>query len=78
MVSGLRSERSHVPDEVIAVPVIPHTRTGKKLEVPVKRLIQDWPMSQVVGVDTVDNRMLRVLYPLRWPCPGSRSRSLIS
>ena len=30
----------HVPDEIIAVPGIPHTRTGKKLEVPVKRLLQ--------------------------------------
>jgi acetoacetyl-CoA synthetase len=30
----------HVPDEIIAVPAIPHTRTGKKLEVPVKRLIR--------------------------------------
>ena len=30
----------HVPDEIIAVPAIPHTRTGKKLEVPVKRLLQ--------------------------------------
>ena len=30
----------HVPDEVIAAPGIPHTRTGKKLEVPIKRLMQ--------------------------------------
>jgi acetoacetyl-CoA synthetase len=30
----------HVPDEVFAAPGIPHTRTGKKLEVPVKRLLQ--------------------------------------
>src|SRR5699024_1913180 len=35
----LRTKASprHVPDDVIAVPAIPHTRTGKKLEVPVKR-----------------------------------------
>ena len=25
----------HVPDEIIAAPGIPHTRTGKKLEVPI-------------------------------------------
>ena len=33
----IRTELSprHVPDEVIAAPGIPHTRTGKKLEVPV-------------------------------------------
>ncbi|MCW2497140.1 acetoacetate--CoA ligase [Jatrophihabitans sp.] len=30
----------HVPDEVLVAPGIPHTRTGKKLEVPVKRLLQ--------------------------------------
>ncbi|MFE3173618.1 acetoacetate--CoA ligase [Amycolatopsis sp. NPDC059090] len=30
----------HVPDEIIAAPGIPHTRTGKKLEVPVKRLLR--------------------------------------
>ncbi len=30
----------HVPDEVYLAPGIPHTRTGKKLEVPVKRLLQ--------------------------------------
>jgi acyl-coenzyme A synthetase/AMP-(fatty) acid ligase len=30
----------HVPDEVVAVPAIPHTATGKKLEVPLKRIAQ--------------------------------------
>jgi acetoacetyl-CoA synthetase len=30
----------HVPDEILAAPGIPHTRTGKKLEVPVKKLLQ--------------------------------------
>jgi acetoacetyl-CoA synthetase len=30
----------HVPDDIIAVPGIPLTRTGKKLEIAVKRLIQ--------------------------------------
>lgn len=45
----------HVPDEVIEVPAIPHTRTGKKLEVPVKRLLQGAPVEQVVNPATVDN-----------------------
>lgn len=45
----------HVPDDIIAVPAIPHTRTGKKLEVPVKRLIQGWAYADVTGVDTVDD-----------------------
>ena len=30
----------HVPDEIIAAPGIPHTRTGKKLEVPLKKIFQ--------------------------------------
>ncbi|WP_427918722.1 acetoacetate--CoA ligase [Streptomyces sp. cg40] len=30
----------HVPDEIIAVPTVPYSRTGKKLEVPVKRILQ--------------------------------------
>lgn len=45
----------HVPDDVIAVSAIPHTRTGKKLEIPVKRLIQGHPLSQVASYDAVDD-----------------------
>ncbi|MBA4170933.1 MAG: acetoacetate--CoA ligase, partial [Chloroflexi bacterium] len=41
----LRSSLSprHVPDEVIAVPAIPRTLSGKKLEVPVKRILTGTP-----------------------------------
>ncbi|SBW17800.1 acetoacetyl-CoA synthetase [Candidatus Protofrankia californiensis] len=52
----------HVPDEVIAVPGIPHTQTGKKLEVPVKRLLQGAPLAKVVNLDTVDNPELLIEY----------------
>ncbi|MFE2715291.1 acetoacetate--CoA ligase [Streptomyces mirabilis] len=44
----------HVPDQVLAVAGIPHTRTGKKLEVPIKRLIQGAPLEQVVDPSIVD------------------------
>ncbi|MEU3827587.1 acetoacetate--CoA ligase [Streptomyces sp. NPDC029080] len=44
----------HVPDEIIAVPAIPHTRTGKKLEVPVKRLLQGAAPEDAVDPATVD------------------------
>jgi acetoacetyl-CoA synthetase len=44
----------HVPDEILEVPGIPHTRTGKKLEVPVKRLLQGAPAEEVVNPATVD------------------------
>ncbi|MBL1083975.1 acetoacetate--CoA ligase [Streptomyces actinomycinicus] len=45
----------HVPDEILAVPAIPHTRTGKKLEVPVKRLLQGAPAEQVLNPSAVDD-----------------------
>ena len=44
----------HVPDEIIAVPAIPRTLTGKRLEVPVKRLIQGAALDTVVNAGVVD------------------------
>ncbi len=45
----------HVPDTVIEVPALPHTRTGKKLEVPVKRLLQGTDITKVAGREAVDD-----------------------
>ena len=45
----------HVPDDVIAVAALPHTRTGKRLEIPVKRLLQGHPLNQVASPDAVDD-----------------------
>jgi acetoacetyl-CoA synthetase len=53
-----RTSPRHVPDEVIQVPGIPHTRTGKKLELPVKRLLQGAPAAKVVNPDSVDDASL--------------------
>ena len=41
IVRGLRTELSprHVPDAILAVPAVPRTLSGKKLEVPVKRIL---------------------------------------
>jgi acetoacetyl-CoA synthetase len=44
----------HVPDEIIEVPAVPHTLTGKRLEVPVKRLLQGVPASRAVNAGIVD------------------------
>ncbi|WP_133917242.1 acetoacetate--CoA ligase [Streptomyces sp. NBC_00582] len=52
----------HVPDEILEVPGIPHTRTGKKLEVPVKRLLQGAPVEQVVNPAAVDAPELIAYY----------------
>ncbi|WP_427924854.1 acetoacetate--CoA ligase [Streptomyces sp. cg40] len=53
---AIRTDASprHVPDEILEVPAIPHTRTGKKLEIPIKRLLQGHAVEQVVNPDTVD------------------------
>lgn len=45
----------HVPDEILAVPAVPHTRTGKRLEVPLKRLFQGVDPAKAVNVGTVDD-----------------------
>jgi acetoacetyl-CoA synthetase len=56
----IRTEISprHVPDEILQIPAVPHTRTGKKLEVPVKRLLQGAPLEQVVNLGSVDEPAL--------------------
>lgn len=53
----IRTEVSprHVPDEIIAAPGIPHTRTGKKLEVPIKKLFQGAEVDRIVERSAVDN-----------------------
>ncbi|MEU9780449.1 hypothetical protein AB0H92_05620 [Streptomyces phaeochromogenes] len=43
----------HVPDSVIPIPVIPRNRTGKKLELPVKRLLLGAAPSEAVSRDTL-------------------------
>jgi acetoacetyl-CoA synthetase len=43
----------HMPDAVEAVPAIPRTMTGKKLELPVKRILQGTPAEQVASRDAL-------------------------
>ncbi|MDP5181137.1 acetoacetate--CoA ligase [Blastococcus sp. BMG 814] len=58
--AAIREQASprHVPDEVIAVPGVPHTRTGKRLEVPLKRLFQGVDPAKAVNTGTVDDASL--------------------
>jgi acetoacetyl-CoA synthetase len=53
----LRRELSprHVPDEIVAVPEVPRTLNGKKLEVPVKRILLGTPPAKAVNPDTLAN-----------------------
>lgn len=53
----LRAELSprHVPDEIRAVKAVPRTLNGKKLEVPVKRILLGADPAQVASRDTLSN-----------------------
>ncbi len=45
----------HVPDEVYAIPEVPRTLTGKKLEVPIKRILLGHPVEKAVNRDSMAN-----------------------
>ncbi len=49
--SALRTRLSprHVPDVIRALPALPHTLSGKKLEVPVKKILQGTPVEQAAA-----------------------------
>ncbi|MFF0815699.1 acetoacetate--CoA ligase [Rhodococcus sp. NPDC003318] len=57
----------HVPDEIIAAPGVPHTRTGKKLEVPIKRILQGGDPAKVLARSAVDVPDLVDWYAARKP-----------
>jgi acetoacetyl-CoA synthetase len=54
---ALRAELSprHVPDEIHQVPGIPRTLSGKKLEVPVRRILLGTPVEQAADPDALAN-----------------------
>ena len=43
----------HAPDTIVAVPAIPRTLTGKKLEVPVKRILTGAEVADVAARDAL-------------------------
>jgi acetoacetyl-CoA synthetase len=45
----------HVPDEIIAAPGVPHTLTGKRIEIPVKKLLQGRRLEDAVNPGSVDD-----------------------
>jgi acetoacetyl-CoA synthetase len=53
----LRTELSprHVPDEIHQVPGIPRTLSGKKLEVPVRKILLGTPVAQAADPDALAN-----------------------
>jgi len=55
--SDLRRRLSprHVPDEIEIVRAVPRTLSGKKLEVPVKRILQGVEVSEAVALASVSD-----------------------
>jgi acetoacetyl-CoA synthetase len=44
-----------VPDEIIAAPAVPRTLSGKKQEVPIKRLLQGGATAKIINRDAMSN-----------------------
>lgn len=45
----------HVPDQILAVPMLPRTLNGKKLEIPLKKILMGTPIEQAVNLDSISN-----------------------
>src|ERR671932_1319745 len=45
----------HVPDEVLTIPEVPRTLNGKKVEVPVKKILSGTPPEEAVSKDSLSN-----------------------
>jgi acetoacetyl-CoA synthetase len=45
----------HVPDEILEAPAVPHTLSGKKLEVPIKKLLRGTPLEKAANIASVDD-----------------------
>jgi len=72
--SLLRAELSprHVPDEIIEVPGIPRTLSGKKLEVPVRKILLGTPVADAADPDALANpEVLSYFAPAPAPAPPS-------
>lgn len=53
----LRDDASprHVPDRIYAIDAVPYTLTGKKMEVPVRKLLMGWPLEKAASRDAMVN-----------------------
>ncbi|GAA2535482.1 acetoacetate--CoA ligase [Pseudonocardia hydrocarbonoxydans] len=50
-----RLTNRHVPDEIVQAPAVPHTLSGKKLEVPIKKLLSGRPLEKAANIASVDD-----------------------
>jgi acetoacetyl-CoA synthetase len=71
---ALRQELSprHVPDAIHAVPAIPRTMTGKKLETPVKRILRGTPPDQVASRDALLDPSALDAFVVLAPAPAAQ------
>jgi acetoacetyl-CoA synthetase len=55
--TALRRDLSprHVPDHIVAVPEVPRTLSGKKLEVPVKRILSGETLEEALTLASLAN-----------------------
>jgi acetoacetyl-CoA synthetase len=53
----IRSDVSprHVPDAIFAIPAVPRTLNGKKLEVPIRKILLGTPVEQAVSQGSLGN-----------------------
>jgi acetoacetyl-CoA synthetase len=45
----------HAPDEILEAPAVPHTLSGKRLEVPIKKLLSGRPLEKAANIASVDD-----------------------
>ena len=45
----------HVPNDIFQVPAIPRTQSGKKMELPMKKLLLGQPLEKIANPDTMAN-----------------------
>jgi pimeloyl-ACP methyl ester carboxylesterase len=45
----------HVPDEIFAIPDIPRTLSGKKMELPIKKILLGTPPERAANPDSMSN-----------------------
>jgi acetoacetyl-CoA synthetase len=55
--TALRTQLSprHVPDFIVAIDAVPRTLNGKKLEVPIKRILMGTTRSEAISSGTLQN-----------------------
>lgn len=45
----------HVPDEIFAIEQIPRTLSGKKIEVPIRKILMGHPLEEAANLDAMSN-----------------------